>query len=489
MSTDKINDLDEPKPVVPGKRRSFFVPFLFFALGAVSAYGFIQWHAGRNAGRMMTASSGVSEQAPAKKQPKVLYYVDPMNPTNKSDKPGKAPCGMDLVPVYDEEKPGTVDRPAGTVRISPEKQQMIGVKISEAAVMEMYKTIRAVGVASYDETRVAHVHTKFPGWVDKVYVGFVGKLVKKGQPLLSIYSPELVSTQQELLIAKKSRDILKSSAFADIGSGAESLYNATRERLKYWDISESQINQIERLGTPLKTLTLYSALDGFVVTRNVYAGQQVAPETDLFIIADFSDIWIQAEVYEYEVQSVSLGQKASVTFPSFPGKTFTGKVTYISPEMDPKTRTLKIRVELANPEFKIKPDMYADVELKLDYGKKLSIPQEAVLDSGASQMVFVAREGGYFEPHKIIAGPRVDGRLIVLDGLEAGEQVVTSANFLIDSESQLKSAAGNMGGEHGGHAGMGGAEGKADHDTHRGEPTETSDGNMVLKPADAHPDH
>ena len=328
-----------------------------------------------------------------------------MNPANKSDKPGKAPCGMDLVPIYEEEQPGAGDLPAGTVKINPDKQQTIGVKIGEAAETDISKTIRAVGLATYDETKVAHVHTKFPGWVDKVYVDFVGKLVKKGQPLLSIYSPDLVSTQQELLIAKKSRDILESSEFGDIGSRSGSLYNATRERLKYWDISDSQINRIERQGTPLKSLTLYSALDGFVVTRNVFPGQQVAPEADLFVIADLSNIWIQAEVYEYEIQSVSLGQKASVSFPSFPGKTFTGKVTYISPEMDPKTRTLKIRVELANPDFKIKPDMYANVELKLDYGKKLSIPQEAVLDSGADQMVFIAKEGGYFEPRKITVRP------------------------------------------------------------------------------------
>jgi multidrug efflux pump subunit AcrA (membrane-fusion protein) len=446
MTAGKIDGSADPKSAAHGKRRSFFVPLLFFALGVLSAYGYFHWYAGPNAGGMKTASSGTSDRATAEKQPKVLYYVDPMNPSNKSDKPGKAPCGMDMVPVYEEEQPGAGKTlPAGTVKISPEKQQMIGVKVSEAAEMEISKTLRALGLASYDETKVAHVHTKFPGWVDKVYVDFVGKLVKKGQPLLSIYSPELVSTQQELLIAKKSRDILKSSAFGEIGSRPESLYSATRERLKYWDISDSQIDRMERLGTPLKALTLYSDLDGFVVARNVYPGQQVAPETDLFVIADLSDIWIQAEVYEYEVQSVSLGQEASVTFPSFPGRTFMGKVTYISPEMDSKTRTLKIRVELANPGFEIKPDMYANVELKLDYGKKLSVPQEAVLDSGANQMVFVAKEGGYFEPRKITAGPRVDGRLIVIGGLEAGERVVTSANFLIDSESQLKSAADSMG--------------------------------------------
>src|SRR5208283_5134436 len=178
---------DELKPDFCRKRRTFLVPLLFFALGALSAFGYSHWYTDRNAGEMKTASS----EAPGKKQPKVLYYVDPMNPSNKSDKPGKAPDGMDLVPIYEDEQPGAGDLPAGTVKISPEKQQMIGVKISAAAEMDMSKTIRAVGLATYDETKVAHVHTKFPGWVDKVYVDFVGKLVKKGQPLLSIYSPDL----------------------------------------------------------------------------------------------------------------------------------------------------------------------------------------------------------------------------------------------------------------------------------------------------------
>jgi multidrug efflux pump subunit AcrA (membrane-fusion protein) len=446
MSTSEIHDTHTPEPSAPRKRRGFLGPLLFFALGVLSAYGYFHWFASRGP-KEMNMSSGTAMQvsAPEKKQPKILYYVDPMNPSNKTDKPGKAPCGMDMVPVYEEEQQAGSDVPQGAVRISPEKQQMIGVKLGEAAEMEISKTIRVVGRAAFDETRVAHVHTKIPGWVDKVYVDFIGKLVKKGQPLLSIYSPDLVSTQQELLIAKKSGDILKNSEFGDIGANSGSLYKATRDRLKYWDISDSQIDRIERQGTPLKALTLYSALDGFVVARNVFAGQQVSPETDLFVVADLSTVWILAEVYEYEIPAVTLGQKASVTFPSFPGKTFTGKITYISPEMDPKTRTLKIRVELVNPDFKIKPDMYADVGLKLDYGKKLSIPQEAVLDSGADQTVFVALDGGYFEPRKVTLGPGVDGRMIVLGGLKPGDRVVTSANFLIDSESQLKSAAGGMG--------------------------------------------
>jgi RND family efflux transporter MFP subunit len=529
MTTGNIYGPDEPKSNVPGKRRSFLIPLVFFALGVLSAFGYLYWHESRYPWDAKTANSASKKKQPKilyyvdpmnpsnksdkpgkapcgmdlvpvyeekqsaaaeTKQPKILYYVDPMNPSNKSDKPGKAPCGMDMVPVYEEEQPGAGDLPAGTVRISTEKQQLIGVKISEAAETNISKTIRVVGVAAHDETKVYHVHTKFPGWVDKVYVDFVGKTVKKGQPLLSIYSPELVSTQEELLLARKSRDILKNSAFEDIGSGSESLYRATRERLRYWDISDSQINQIERLGTPLKTLTLYSALDGYVMARNVFPGQQVSPEMNLFDIADHSTIWVQAEVYEYEISSISLGQEASVTFPSFPGKTFSGKVTYISPEMDPKTRTLKLRIELANPDHKIVPDMYANVELKLDYGKKLSIPQEAVLDSGANQMVFVAREGGYFEPRKVTLGPRVDDRLIVLDGLKAGEKVVTSANFLIDSESQLKSAAGGMGGEHAGHgAGESPPTDRSSHGGGTAEPSGGNMGNMIMKPAETNTDH
>jgi len=200
---------------------------------------------------------------------------------------------------------------------------------------------------------------------------------------------------------------------------------------------------------------------------------------NLFDIADHSTIWIQAEVYEYEIPFVGQEQEASVTFPSFPGQIFKGKVTFSSPEMDPKTRTLKLRIELANPNHKIVPGMYANVELKLNYGKKLSIPQEAVLDSGPDQMVFVAREGGYFEPRKVTLGPRVDDRVIVLSGLKAGERVVTSANFLIDSESQLKSAAGSMGGTGGEHAGHGGP----------GEPSGENTGNVIIKPAETQPSH
>ncbi len=462
MSLDK----NSAHIVAPAKKRmSFFAALLFFALGILSAFGYMHWKPWpKESGDKSSAK--VENVAETKKEPKILYYVDPMNPSNKSDKPGKAPCGMDLVPVYEDSGNSTESMPPGTFRISGEKQQLIGVQFGEVSEMPLSKTIRAAGRATYDETRIHHVHTRFEGYVEKIFVDFTGKLVKKGQPLISVYSPELVATQQELLVAKKSAEILRTSQFEGIGSQSASLYNSTRERLRLWDISDQQIKEIERRGSPIRSLTISSHTDGFVLARNVFAGHMVKPDMELYTIADLSDIWIIAEVYEYEIGAIKMGQSALVTFPSFPGKVFSGTVRYILPELDPKTRTVKIRIELPNKDLTIKPDMYANVELKADYGKKLSIPREAVLDSGSSKTVFVAREGGYFEPRKISVGARVDERYVVLDGLTTGEKVVTSANFMIDSESQLKSATGSMAaGEHAGHQ-MGGVTGG----TQEGEP-------------------
>jgi RND family efflux transporter MFP subunit len=385
---------------------------------------------------------------------KVLYWVDPMNPSHRSDKPGKAPDGMDLVPVYAEEGGGAESLPPGTVKISPQKQQLIGVQYGEVFEQPLSKTIRAVGRLAHDETRIARINTKISGWIDQVYVDFTGKLVKKGQPLISLYSPDLVSAQQELLIAKKAKDTLGSSQFRDAATSSIALYESARERLRLWDISEGQINQIEKAGAPSKTLTLYSPINGFVIMRSAYKGMRITPEMELYSIADVSTIWVLADVYEYELPMIQLGQTATMTLSYYPGETFVGKVTFIYHDLEPTTRTLKVRVEFPNPDFKLKPDMYANVELKIDYGKKLAIPREAVLDSGSEQVVFVALEGGYFEPRKVTLGAQVGNKYIVLAGLEPGERVVTSANFLIDSESQLKSALGGMGaGAHAGHGG------------------------------------
>jgi RND family efflux transporter MFP subunit len=270
-------------------------------------------------------------------------------------------------------------------------------------------------------------------------------LVKKGQPLFSLYSPELFSAQQELLIARKTMEALSGSEFREVGANAESLYNSTKERLRLWNITDGEIKQIERRGTPTRALTFYSPIDGFVLTRNAYPGQRIAPDTELYSIADLSTIWVMADIFEFEMANIHLGQTAAMTLASFPGETFTGTVSYIYPGLDNISRTLKIRLQFPNPNFKLKPDMWANVSLRIDYGRQLAIPGSAVLDSGTEQIVFVARGDGYFEPRKVQLGAQVDNHYIVLSGLQRGEKIVTSGNFLIDSESKLKSALSGMG--------------------------------------------
>lgn len=390
-----------------------------------------------------TRASGPADKG-TRDNRKILYWVDPMNPSHKSDKPGKAPDGMDLVPVYAEPARPESAMPAGTVRITPRMQQLIGVKYGEVTEGPVAKTILTVGQVVTDETKVARIQTRIEGWIDKVYADFTGKLVQKSQPLISIYSPELVSTQQELLIAKQAREHLAGSEFLGVSANALSLYNATRQRLRLWNISDQQIREIEQRGVPTTSLTLYSPFAGFVLSRNAFPGQRISPDTELYSIADLSTVWLLTDIYEYELPMVQLGQTASLRLPYFPGETFQGKVSYIYPTLDNVSRTLKVRFDLANPHFKLKPDMYANVELHIDLGRHMSVPEDAVLFSGTEEIVFVARGDGYFEPRKVQVGAKADGRYIILGGLQTGERIVTSGNYLIDSESNLKSALSGM---------------------------------------------
>lgn len=411
---------------------------------------------------------------------KVLYWVDPMHPAYKSDKPGTAPdCGMDLVPVYEEGATTQANLPEGAFQISPAKQQLIGVQYGEASYQAVTKTIRAVGKMAYDETKITRVHPRIEGWIEEVFVDFTGKQVSKGQPLISLYSPELWQTQQEYLLALKGRNELASSSFREAVTSSASLLEAARKRLELWDIDLKQLEHLEHTGKPFKTLTLYAPSNGFILTRNAFPKQRVTPEVELYAIADLSMIWVLADIYEYEASEIKLGQAVSITLPYGGGRPLRGKVAYIYPQLDNTTRTLKVRIEVPNPKFTLKPDMYANVAITIDYGKRLVVPQEAVLDSGAEQTIFIAHEGGYFEPRKVQLGAKVDNNIVVLSGLKAGERVVTSANFLIDSESKLKSAASGMGMpgmDHGGGAAGGGAAGsrpapQADHSQH--QPTVT----------------
>jgi RND family efflux transporter MFP subunit len=376
---------------------------------------------------------------------KALYWYDAMNPQRTYNKPGKAPDGMDLVPKYaDEEDTGLSSMAVGTIKISPQKQQLIGVQTTPVRHEVLVRTVRTTGQITADETRIAHVHVKINGFIEDVFVDYVGQLVKKGQPLFTVYSPDLVSTQEEYLIAKRGDKYLGTSQFAEVSQGARSLLRSTRERLKLWDISDEQIKKLDETGEVSRTLTFYSPISGFVMERKAFPQTSITPDTDLYQITDFSTVWVNADVYEYEVPFVKVGQRAVIQLSYYPGKSYTGKIAYIYPTVDPTTRTVKVRIELPNPGFDLKPQMLANVQMNIDYGHQVVIPQEAVLDSGDKQYVFVVHNEGVFEPRTVQLGAKFEGKVAVLSGLKTGETIVTSGNFLIDSESRLKSAMGGM---------------------------------------------
>jgi len=370
---------------------------------------------------------------------KVLYYRDPQNPAYKSDKPGMNPeTGNDLVPVYADD-PSTM--PPGTIRVSPEKQQLIGVKYGVVESDTAGQDIRAVGRVAPDETRIARVQTRIEGWIERVFVDFTGKLVERGEPLLTLYSPEMLATQQEYLLALRSRDILKNSSVSSLREDSNGLVDAARRRMELWGLSAVQIEQIEATQKPITNVTINSPVSGYVAARNAFTKQRITPETELYTIVDLSRVWVMADVFEYEAGSVRQGQRAVVTATAYPGQQFPATVSYIQPAVDPQTRTLRVRLELGNPNLVLKPDMYVNVELFTGAKKRLVVPVNAVLNSGLRQTVFVDRGNGYLEPRHVQLGKQFAGRVEILSGLRAGERIVTSGTFLIDSESQLKSAA------------------------------------------------
>ena len=391
-----------------------------------------------------------------------------------------APAGVGL--TTQQTTQGESVRPEGAFRISPEKQQLIGVQYGTVEYQDTSKSLRAVGKVAYDETKIVRISPKIEGWVEQVFVDFTGKQVKKGQPMLTVYSPDLVQTQAEYLLALKGKEELSTSEFADAAKFSASLVESARRRLELWDISAAQIAEVEKRGTPIKAMTLYAPADGFVLTRNAFPRQRVTPDTELYSLADLSRVWVMADVYEFEAADIREGLAADVTLSTYPGRRFSGRVTYINPQLDASTRTLKVRVELPNPGFQLKPDMFADVTFRITGSRSLVVPAEAVMDSGSEQTVFVSLGDGYFEPRKVTLGGKVDSKYVVVSGLKAGEQVVTSGNFLIDSESRLNSAAGSMGA--GGHNHGGGApagegkqaqpKGDAGHEGHQTSATQAA---------------
>jgi len=384
-----------------------------------------------------TDSAAATGPGGEKKEKKLLFYRNPMNPGVTSPVPAKDNMGMDYVPVYEDE-----GSDGGTIRVDPNTVQSIGVRTATVTTGELKKTIRTVGRVAYDESRITSVNSKVNGWIEKLHVDTTGQEVRKGEPLIDIYSPDLVSAQQEYLIARGHFEKVKDSPFPDVVKSARELLDSARKRLDYWDIDDAQIKKLERTGEVRKTLTLYSPFRGVVMSKAAFDGARVMAGMELFRIADISRIWVMADVYEYELPWVKQGAPATVTLDYLPGKKFHGTVTYVYPYLEGKTRTATARIELVNPGILLKPDMYAHVELHPRVkGRTVLIPSDAIIRSGIRNVVFIARGEGRFQPREVSLGVEgEEGTVQVLSGLSGGEQIVVSAQFLLDSESNLKEA-------------------------------------------------
>lgn len=371
---------------------------------------------------------------------KILYWYDPMHPAYKSDKAGKAPdCGMDLVPKYADEGP-TQDAPAepGTmVELSPQGVTAAGVATAKVRSDSLSRVIRAVGTLGTDETKMVHIAARVAGRLDRLYLDFTGQSVRRGAPIYSIYSPDLVASGREYALALE--NLKRASAGGDPGylESAESLVQATRERLSLWGVDRGQIDRIAATGRSEIELVVRSPISGTVLEKNVVQGQYVSEGQDLYLLADLSRLWLSAKVYEQELDGIRVGQPAVARFPAFPGRDVSGRIRFIDPVLDPATRTAGVRIELPNPGGQLKPGMFANAELRVDLGRGLAIPKSAVLDTGVRQLVYVRLDATHFASREVSLGQPAGDLVQVVAGLKEGDDVVTSASFLIDSQSQL----------------------------------------------------
>jgi Cu(I)/Ag(I) efflux system membrane fusion protein len=379
-------------------------------------------------------------------------YTCPMHPTIVSDHPGDCPiCGMALVKVGQAAHPDEAGGGAGpveglaNVQIDPQRQQLIGLRTVEASRGPVGASWRTVGKVAVDETNVHHVNIKVGGFVDTVYADYVGKPVRRGERLFSIYSPDLLSVQQEYLLALRTRKALSEGGVAT-GAG-DDLVDSARERLRLWDIPESEIERLETTGKPTKNLTMHSPMTGVVTKKDIVMGHRLNEGDMPFEITDLSRVWVLADAYESDLSRIRTGIPATLTLQAFPGKVFKGKVIFIDPILDPRTRTAKVRLEFPNPKGELKPEMFGEVTLQTEKREGLRIPADAVIDSGTRKVVFVALGEGRFQPREVEVGPVTGDQVEVTSGLEAGEKVVTRANFLIDSESRLRASLSAMGGK------------------------------------------
>jgi len=392
-----------------------------------------------------------------------------MHPQVIQEEPGNCPiCGMKLTPLKPETMAdterehetthdslrasdmemanGKQDRAMASIRIDPVTVQNMGVRTAEVKRQPFYRQIRTVGHVDYNEDELYNINVKFPGWIEELHVEREGEPVRKGQALFNVYSPELVATQEEYLLAYKNSERLSASDIKTVSSGAERLLKSARKRLEYWDITGAQIERLQQTGEIQKTLTIYSPANGVVIEKNAVEGAYVKGGEKLFQIADLSTVWVLAHIFEYELPWIELGQTVKMELPYVPGRQFEGKIDYVYPYLNAKTRDIRIRLVFENPTMELKPEMYANIVIESKLGDDvLVIPSEAVIRTGTRNLVFIALGNGKFRPQEVTLGPEgEDGLVKVVEGVQEGEQIVTSAQFLLDSESRLREAVQKM---------------------------------------------
>lgn len=375
-----------------------------------------------------------------------VQYTCPMHPFIIKDKPGSCPiCGMTLVKKVEGAQATTKEMERlGHVSLSPTQMVMANVATVEARLIPLSREIKAVGVVAYDQARQGKVTAWVAGRIDRLYVDRVGDQVSRSRPVAELYSPDLVAAQQEYLLALKSREQLKNSSIKTIAQGVDGLVASARQRLHLLGVKDEQLAELEKSGEPGIRLPVYTPLSGVVIEKMVQQGQYVNVGDLLFSIADLSVVWVELELYENEFPFIKTGQQVEILSQSYPGTTFSGRVAFIYPFLDPKTRTVKVRVEIANPALRLKPDMFVNAVVQVPLGRSLAVPVAAVIDTGQRQVLWVETKPGMFEPREVKVGARAGDQLQILNGLKAGEKVASSGGYLIDSEAQLKGTGGAM---------------------------------------------
>ena len=413
-----------PNPEPNAYRRAFWIALLTTVALAVVA-SVLWWRLSHGAAFQQSGTASTSDPMQGMAQTPSANGLD--------SEPGSA----------GEKQTGNMqETPLAPIQLTPQRMQSIGIVLGKVESKPVSSELRFYGNVQVDERRQAYVQTRFTGWIRKVYADATGNFIGKGQPLFTIYSPDLVSTEQEYLLAKKNSESLQQSKVSGVASGASSLFSAAIERLLQWEVSPAEIEKLDQGGKPITDLTIYSPVSGYITDKKALPNMYVQPETMLYTVADLSDVWVVAQVFQSDAGKIKPGDSAEATVDAYPGRVFNGRVEYILPQIDMNTRTLPVRLVFTNPGLKLRPGMYVNVRVKLPMGRQLVIPASAAFHSGTRNLIFVYQGEGNIEPREVEFGPQVGDEIVVSKGLKAEEQIVTSANFLIDSEAQLQAAAG-----------------------------------------------